>query len=407
MDCEIICVGTELLTGETLNTNAQYISGKLSRIGAAVHYQTTIGDNPKRLKACFDIAAHRSEVIIVTGGLGPTQDDLTKKTIADYFGMPLVRDQRQVENLKAHFDRYNYTMTENNFRQCDIPDGAEAIDNTRGTAPGIYIKKDDLQVFMLPGPPEEMKTMLDLSVIPALKKQTHQLVLSRFFNICDLGESMVEQSILDLVDGQTNPTIATYAKPGEVLIRVTANGTDPDEMNRLLDRYADEIEKRFGRHIFAHSSEPLSQTAADLLIKKGMTLAIADSGTGGIAGSVLSGIDDIAKVYKLGLTVEDDQMKVKFLDLDPALLKAKGADSAETAAAMAENLARISDCDVNIAVSDIREEDDDGQPSGTVNISVCAGGKTETQTCKFRGNRRMIQTRTAVKVFGLIREILL
>lgn len=218
---------------------------------------------------------------------------------------------------------------------------------------------------------------------------------------------MVEESILDLVDGQTNPTIATYAKPGEVLIRVTANGTDPDEINRLLDPYTEEIEKRFGRHIFAHSSEPLSQTAAALLIKKGMTLAIADSGTGGIAGSVLSAIDDIAKVYKLGLTVEDDQMKVKFLDVDPALIEDKGADSAETAAAMAENLARISDCDINIAVSDIREEKEDGQPAGTVNISVCAGGKTKTLTSKFKGSRRMVQTRAAVKVFGLIREILL
>jgi nicotinamide-nucleotide amidase len=395
MDCEIICVGTELLTGETLNTNAQYVSEQLSRIGVAVHYQTTIGDNPGRLRDCVDIAAHRSQIVVVTGGLGPTQDDLTKKTIADYFGMPLKRDEGQVEKMKAHFDRYNYKLTENNFRQCDIPVGAEAIDNTRGTAPGIHIEKNGVSVFLLPGPPEEMKAMLDLSVLPILKQRTHQLVLSRFFNICDMGESMVEEAILDLVKDQDNPTIATYAKPGEVLIRVTANGTDEAQVNALLDQYSKAIETRFGRHIFAHSSDPLSKAVADLLIKKGMTLAIADSGTGGMAGEILSGIDGMAKVFKLGLVVNDSQMKAKLLGVD-----------SKAAGATAKQLFAISDCDINVAVSDLAKMPDDPL-SAEVEIAICAGGKLQTETCRFKGSRRMIQTRAAIKVFGMIREVLL
>lgn len=395
MDCEIICVGTELLTGETLNTNVQYVSEQLSRIGAAVHYQTTIGDNPGRLRDCVDIAAHRSQVIVVTGGLGPTQDDLTKKTIADYFGMPLKRDEGQVAKMKAHFDRYNYKLTENNFRQCDIPVGAEAIDNTRGTAPGIHIEKNGVSVFMLPGPPEEMKAMLDLSVLPVLKERTHQLVLSRFFNICDMGESMVEEAILDLVKDQDNPTIATYAKPGEVLIRVTANGTDKAQVNALLDQVSQAIDARFGRHIFAHSSDPLSKAVADLLMKKGMTLAIADSGTGGMAGEILSAIDGMSKVFKLGLVLNDDQMKAKLL-----------GDDADEVGAMASRLFALSDCDINVAVSELSQTPDDPLSAG-VQIAICAGGKTKTETCRFKGTGRMIQTRAAIKVFGMIREVLL
>jgi nicotinamide-nucleotide amidase len=273
--------------------------------------------------------------------------------------------------------------------------GAEAIDNTRGTAPGIHIEKNGVSVFLLPGPPEEMKAMLDLSVLPILKQRTHQLVLSRFFNICDMGESMVEEAILDLVKDQDNPTIATYAKPGEVLIRVTANGTDEAQVNALLDQYSKAIETRFGRHIFAHSSDPLSKAVADLLIKKGMTLAIADSGTGGMAGEILSGIDGMAKVFKLGLVVNDSQMKAKLLGVD-----------SKAAGATAKQLFAISDCDINVAVSDLAKMPDDPL-SAEVEIAICAGGKLQTETCRFKGSRRMIQTRAAIKVFGMIREVLL
>lgn len=409
MNCEIICVGTELLTGDTLNTNGQYIAQQLSRYGFSVHYQTTIGDNPERLKECFAIASKRSKVIIVTGGLGPTRDDLTKETVAEYFGMPMQRDEKQLRNLKAHFDRYNYVMTDNNLKQCDIPVGAKAIDNTRGTAPGIHIEKDGLTVFLLPGPPVEMTAMFDLYVMPILKNRTDQLVLSRYFNICDLGESMVEDKILDLVKGQTNPTIATYAKLGEVLIRITANGTDREEVNALLDTYSDEIEKRFGKHIFAHSQQTLNETVAKLLMDSHTTIATAESCTGGSIAAHLTENAGISDVFKMGLVTYSNEAKMKLLGVKAETLNTVGAVSEETACEMCEGLKRVSGCDINVSVTGIAGPDGGSaeKPVGLVYIGICANGKTRVEKCRFVGSRARIQARSVNKALCMIRETLL
>lgn len=409
MNCEIICIGTELLTGDTLNTNVQYISRKLSRIGYNVLYHTTIGDNPDRVKSCFGIAAKRADVIIITGGLGPTQDDLTKQTIAEYFGMPLKRDEAQVKKLEKRFDRFNYTLTENNYRQCDIPVGAKAIDNTCGTAPGIHIEKDGLSVFMLPGVPSEMKAMFDLYVMPILSNQTDQVVISRYFNICDFGESQIEESILDLVKNQTNPTIATYAKPGEVLIRITADGTDPKQVNALLDDYSKEIEKRFGTHIFAHSQKSLSKTVGEFLMKNGITVASAESCTGGLIASMLTEIPGISDVFKMGLVTYSNEAKRELLGVKNTTLDTYGAVSEETAKEMCEGLARISGCDLNVSVTGIAGPDGGTaeKPVGLVYIGICYKGKTRIVKNRFNGARKRIQLRSAVKAFAMMREAVL
>lgn len=409
MNCEIICVGTELLTGATLNTNVNYISKQLSQHGFFVLYQTTIGDNPGRLKECFGIAAGRSDIIVLTGGLGPTQDDLTKQTVADYFGMPLKRDEQQVKNLKKRFDRFNYTMTENNYRQCDIPVGAKAIDNTCGTAPGIHIEKDGLTVFLLPGPPSEMKAMFDIYVMPILNNRTDQLVVSRYFNLCDMGESMVESQIMDLVNEQNNPTIATYAKPGEVLIRITADGQDYDAVNELLDGYEQVIENRFGKHIFTRSQKTLSQVMAEYFMKEGITVATAESCTGGLIASKFTEIAGISQSYKMGLVTYSNEAKMSLLQVSEQTLADKGAVSPETAREMCENLGRISGCDMNVSVTGIAGPDGGSaeKPVGLVYIGVHYKGKTHIEECRFNGTRKAIQNRSAQKAFVLMRQMVL
>ncbi|MDD2413710.1 MAG: competence/damage-inducible protein A [Eubacteriaceae bacterium] len=409
MNCEIICIGTELLTGDTLNTNVNYISKHLSKNGFSVLYQTTIGDNPERLQQCFKIAAGRSDIVILTGGLGPTQDDLTKETIADFFSMPMKRNEKQVRNMKNHFDRYNYVMTDNNFRQCDIPVGAKAIDNTRGTAPGIHIEKEGLSVFLLPGPPSEMSAMFDLYVMPILKNRIDQLVISRYFNVCDLGESMVEDTIMDLVSHQNNPTIATYAKLGEVLIRITANGKDAKQLNERLDQYESVILKRFGDHIFTKSQRSLNQVVGKMLLDRHLTLASAESCTGGLIASKLTEIAGISDAFKMGLVTYSNEAKEKMLHVNKMTLEKKGAVSSETAREMCEHLKSISGCDLAVSVTGIAGPDGGTpkKPVGLVYIGVCGKNECYIEKCRFNGNRQTIQQKAAQKTFVLIRKMIL
>lgn len=409
MNCEIICVGTELLTGDTLNTNSQYIARELSKNGFSVHFQTTLGDNPGRLKDVFEAAVKRSDVVVVTGGLGPTQDDLTKETVAAFFGMSMQRDEAQVRKMKQHFDRRNYVMTDNNFRQCDIPVGAKAINNTQGTAPGIHIEKNGISVFLLPGPPSEMKAMFDLYVMSNLKNRTSQLVISRYFNICDFGESMVEEMILDLVNHQTNPTIATYAKLGEVLVRITANGTDAAAINGLLDKYSKEMDRRFGRHIFAHAQKTLAETVGDLLLKKHRTMATAESCTGGLIASQMTAIPGISEAFKMGVVTYSNEAKMRLLDVQKKTLDEVGAVSEKTAREMCEHLATLSECDVNVSVTGIAGPDGGSaeKPVGLVYVGVHADGWTRIEKCKFAGSRQTIQKRSVNKALCMVREAIL
>ncbi|MEG0379855.1 MAG: molybdopterin-binding protein, partial [Eubacterium sp.] len=219
MNCELISVGTELLTGDTLNTNVMFLSKELSINGFSVLYHTVVGDNPVRLKETVALALSRSDLIITTGGLGPTQDDLTKETIADMFGMEMELKQEIVDELKVFFERRGFEMTENNLRQAYVPKGAKMLKNPRGTAPGIMIEKEGKIVILLPGPPHEMMGMYNDVVEPILHKLKKQMVVSRYYMLSDIGESSVEDAILDLIDHQDNPTVATYAKVGEVMIR--------------------------------------------------------------------------------------------------------------------------------------------------------------------------------------------
>jgi len=406
MKCELISVGTELLVGDTLNTNAQYLSRELSLLGIKVLYHTTVGDNPNRLEDVMKIALTRSDLIITTGGLGPTQDDLTKEVIAKLFGKKLVQSEKVKKDLLGYFVNREFVMTENNLKQTYIPEGAVILNNACGTAPGIMIKEQGKTVILLPGPPKEMTRIFEASVLNLLNNDQNQLVISRYYNLSDIGESAAEDRLLDLIDGQTNPTIATYAKIGEVLIRITANGKDEKVMNALLDDYEDIMLERFSENIFSFSTDSLSEAVGKLLIEKNVTIATAESCTGGLIASQLTVQSGISKVFGLGIVSYSNEAKKKMLHVKEDTLDNFGAVSPETAQEMCDNLQTISNADLNVSVTGIAGPDGGSKekPVGLVYIGLNYKGKTKVSKCHFSGDRKTVQQKTANKVFHLIRQ---
>lgn len=406
MICELISVGTELLVGDTLNTNTQYLSRELSLLGIKVCYQTVVGDNIKRLEEVVKIALTRSDLIITTGGLGPTQDDLTKEIISELFNKELIPNQELEDEMQTYFVNREFVMTPNNLKQTLIPQGTEFFKNSCGTAPGIYFNEKGKRVILLPGPPREMMTMYEKSVIPIINKIQNQKVISRYYNLADIGESAVEDRILDIIEGQSNPTIATYAKMGEVLIRTTGNGTNEKEINKRLDETENIILERFKENIFTFSKDSLSEAVGKLLIEKNVTLALAESCTGGLIASLLTEKPGISKVFQMGVVTYSNEAKSKLLNVKKDTLEKFGAVSSEVATEMCENLYKISQGDICISVTGIAgpQVESSGKPVGLVYIGVHFLGKTEIYQCHFKGDRKIVQVKAANKVFHLIRQ---
>ncbi|WP_303867430.1 competence/damage-inducible protein A [Acetobacterium wieringae] len=406
MKCELISVGTELLVGDTLNTNVQFLSRELSQLGIRVLYHTTVGDNPQRLEEAVRIAFERSDLIITTGGLGPTQDDLTKEVIAEIFGKKLVQDQKTKDDLMQYFANREFTMTPNNLKQTFIPEGAEILFNPCGTAPGILLREQGRIIIMLPGPPREMTRMFEEAVLPVLQQDHNQLVISRYYNLSDIGESAAEDRLLDLIDTQVNPTIATYAKMGEVLVRITANGNDENEINALLDHYEGIMLSRFEDHIFTFSKASLQETVAKLLLDNTITLATAESCTGGLIAAQLTEHPGISRIFGTGLVTYSNEAKMKLLNVSKDTLDTYGAVSAETASEMCKNLSTLSGARLNVSVTGIAGPDggSDEKPVGLVYIGICFDDQTEVYRYHFNGERKVVQQKTANKVFHLIRK---
>lgn len=406
MKCELISVGTELLVGDTLNTNVQFLSRELSLLGIRVCFHTTVGDNPQRLEEAVRIAFNRSDLIITTGGLGPTQDDLTKEVIAGLFKRKLVQDEKTKADLLQYFANREFTMTPNNLKQTFIPEGAEILYNPCGTAPGILLKEQGRMIILLPGPPREMTRVFEEAVLPILKQDDNQLVISRYYNLSDIGESAAEDRLLDLIDSQVNPTIATYAKMGEVLVRITANGHDENEINALLDRYETIMLTRFEDHIFSFSKASLQETVCQLLLEKKVSLATAESCTGGLIAAQLTQYPGISQVFGTGLVTYSNEAKINLLGVKKTTLDTYGAVSDETAREMCQNLQKISQSRLAVSVTGIAGPDggSDEKPVGLVYIGICFDDQCEIYHYHFNGDRKVVQQKTANKVFHLIRK---
>ena len=410
MVVELISVGTELLLGNIVNTNAQYLAEQCALLGMSMYSQTVVGDNKNRLAEAFRTALKRSDIVILTGGLGPTEDDLTKEVCAEVMGIPLVDDSHTRERLRAYFEGSIYKeIPENNWKQAQVPAGAKVLDNDNGTAPGLIMEKFGKSAILLPGPPDELHPLFQEQVVPYLRALRPEYIFSRMVKICGVGESAVEDKLLDLIDQQTNPTIATYAKIGEVHVRVTARAADEEEAKKLIKPVVKEIRSRLGDNVYSvQEGETLEMAVVGLLKKHGLTVTTAESCTGGLLAGRLVNVPGASEVFREGFITYANKAKRKRLDVSKSTLKKYGAVSEQTAREMAMGGVFATDADVCVAVTGIAGPDSDGdKPVGLVYIACYMDEKVRVEQYQFRGNRAKIREQSVVKALDLLRRTIL
>lgn len=410
MKAEILAVGTELLLGDIVNTNAQFLAQELASLGIEVYYQTVVGDNPKRLEDTIFHAFSRADLIITTGGLGPTEDDLTKETAAKYFGEKLVLDEKALARIEKFFKSVGREMTENNVKQAMVPEhNGTVLYNDNGTAPGIIIEKNGKMIIMLPGPPRETVPMFLNQAKPYLAKKQEATFVSRILRVAGVGESAMETKVKDLIDAQTNPTIAPYAKDGEAILRITARAKDEEEANRLIDPVAAALRERLGHAVYAEGETDMETVVAQLLLEKNKTLAVAESCTGGMIASALVEYPGISKALLEGCVTYSNDAKMRRLGVKAETLEKYGAVSPETAAEMAEGIARTSGADIGLATTGIAGPDGGTpeKPVGLVYIALHDGGETKVKELRFAGKRNKIRERAAYAALDWLRRALL
>ena len=406
MRAEILAVGTELLLGDILNTNAQFLAQELANLGIELYYQTVVGDNPKRLRDTIFHAFSRADLVITTGGLGPTEDDLTKETAAEYFGERLVLDERALGRIRKYFERTGRTMTENNVKQAMVPEkNGIVLYNDNGTAPGIILEKNGKIIIMLPGPPRETVPMFQNQVRPYLAKKQEFTFVSRILRVAEVGESAMEDRVKDIIDAQTNPTIAPYAKDGEAILRITAKARDEAEANRLIDPVAAALGERLGTAVYGEGETNLETVVAEQLLRKQLTLAVAESCTGGLIVSELVEYPGISAVLLEGCVTYSNEAKMRRLGVKAETLAKYGAVSEETAREMAEGIAKTSGAAIGLATTGVAgPESSEGKQVGLVYIALSYRGKTQVKQCSFVGKRNKIRERAAYAALNLLRK---
>lgn len=410
MTAELICVGTELLLGNIVNTNAAYLAEKCAGLGLSCYFQTVVGDNEKRLSQVLETALGRSDVVILSGGLGPTEDDLTKETAAKVCGKKLLLHEPSKQAIAMFFADRGIEPTDNNWKQAMLPEGAIVLDNPNGTAPGAIMETEGTKVILLPGPPNELCPMFEVSVAPYLASLTSQVICSRTVKICGVGESKAETMVKDLIDRQENPTIATYAKTGEVHIRVTANAGDAKAAMKLIKPVVKELKSRFGNNIYSTEEETtLEKAVADLLLANGLTVTCAESCTGGMLSARLVNVPGISDVYKSGVITYSNKAKRKFLGVKKGVLQKHGAVSEKTAEEMAKGAALFHKADVAAAVTGIAGPDGgtEEKPVGLVYIACHVRGKTTVKKYNFSGSRNKIRETAVSAALALMRSCIL
>lgn len=409
MIAEILCVGTELLLGDIVNTNAQYLSKRLAEIGVSVYHQTVVGDNPERVKAAYELAFSRADVVINTGGLGPTKDDLTKEMASEYFGKALVLHEDILYNLEKRFEKMNKGMPPNNKKQAYFPEGSIIVPNDNGTAPGCIINEKNKIVVLLPGPPNEMKPMFEDTVVPYLSQFTEGVLHSKVLRIIGIGESAAEEAIKDIIEKQTNPTIAPYAKNGEMIFRITGNGKSVEEANKLIEPMEIELRKRFGEDIYGEGETTIEEVIAKLLIHNKLTIASAESCTGGMVAAKLINFPGISSVFMEGAVTYSNEAKINRLGVEKNTLEKYGAVSSQVAEEMARGIALTSKTSIGISTTGIAGPDGGTQekPVGLVYIGVCINGKTTSKKLNINGTREYVRIRATLSLLDFLRRELL
>lgn len=410
MTAEIICVGTELLLGNIVNTNAAFLSEKLAYLGINCYFQTVVGDNRDRLLSVINTALSRADILIFSGGLGPTEDDLTKETVAEALGKKLIRDKWAEQEIADYFALRGRIPTDNNWKQADVIEGCEILYNKNGTAPGIFVSEGEKTVILLPGPPLELKSMFTDSVMPKLQQKCGQVFYSQTVKIVGPGESSVETQILDMLDTQDNPTIAPYAKTGEVHLRVTARAKDEKEAREKTAPVVEELYRRFGNAVYTtDADETLEMALTKLLMKKKYTMTTAESCTGGMIAARMVNAPGVSAVLKSGLITYANEAKEELLGVSHDTLEKFGAVSRETAEEMAEGAVKAAHTDAAVAVTGIAGPDGGTKekPVGLVYIGVNVRGNVEVREYHFSGSRQKIRESVTAAALTFLREKLL
>ena len=406
---EIVCVGTELLLGNIVNTNAAYLAEKVAGLGLSCYYHTVVGDNPERAEETIRTAVNRSDIVILSGGLGPTQDDLTKEIAAKVCGKELYLHEESLKAIETFFEKRGLTFTDNNRKQALVPVDSIVLKNNNGTAPGMIIPYENKHIVLLPGPPNELKPMFEESVIPYFQKLTKQVIVSQTVKIVSVGESLAETMIIDLIEGQTNPTIATYAKTGEVHIRVTAAAEDEEKARKLIKPVIKELKVRFGNNIYSTDENvTLEKSIVDLLAASELKIMTVESCTGGMIASRLVNVPGASEVLKCGLVTYSNKAKRKLAGVKKTTIQKYTAVSPQVAREMAKGTDLGPKSDVIVSVTGYAGPDStEEEPAGLVYVGCNVCGNIAVKEFHFKGNRNKVRESATVQALTFARQCIL
>lgn len=385
--CELISVGTEILLGDILNTDAQYLSIELAKLGISVIHQSTVGDNRERLLAQLDEAAKRSDIIILSGGLGPTPDDLTKEVCCEFFGKEMFLHEPTVEKIKEYFSSKGIEMAQNNLKQAMLPKDCVIFPNDNGTAPGMAIEKDGVHILVLPGPPRELKPMFQNCAVPYLMQFSDRIIVSHNIRTFGIGESSMAEKVNDLFDAQ-NPTVAPYAKDGEALLRVTAMAKTKEDAESLCEPIIEEIKNRLDAYVYGVDYNCIEEAAVGMLKEHHLKVATAESCTGGLIAKRITDVPGASEVFECGIISYANGIKHKVLGVSEDDLNKYGAVSEPVAKQMAQGALKVSGADIAVSVTGIAGPDSDstGKPVGLVYIGLA--DKENVWVREIRTSRR-------------------
>jgi len=409
MNLEIIAVGTELLLGDIVNTNAAWLAKELANIGINVYRHEVVGDNMQRLQNAYSEAFSRSDAVIVTGGLGPTADDITKEAAAAYFGLEMELHEESLATIEGFFNRIGHVMTQNNRKQAVFPVGSQILDNPNGTAPGCIIEQNGKICIMLPGPPREMHGMFNNHVRSYLAVFSDGMLVSRTLRLVGIGESAMEDKIVDILKNQTNPTIAPYAtsRAGEVILRISAKAADEAAARELMKPVADELYRRLGGYIYGEDDDTLADIVVRCMAQQGLTLACAESITGGAFAAAVIDVPGASKVLQESVVCYSNESKVVRLGVSQQSLEKYGAVSPQVAKEMAEGAAKSAKTDVAISFTGIAGPDGgtDTKPVGLCFVGLYHDGVCDVKELMLFGDRKRIRDRAVAHGLDMLRKL--
>ena len=405
MVCEIICVGTELLLGSVVNTNAAFISEKLSQFGFSLYRQTVVGDNVHRIKDALNLAFKSADLVIMSGGLGPTQDDLTKEAACEYFDQKMELHEPSFDRIKSYFK--DQPISKFNRKQAMFPYNAIVLDNDNGTAPGAILQKDGKRIVLLPGPPNELRPMFE-KVFAYLSRFQEGVFFSKELKLFGIGESTVVEIIEDIIENQTNPTIAPYAGDAEVKLRITASADSIEKAKELILPVEKQIRNKVGDYIYGTDDDTLEKVVVQKLIENNLTLSTAESCTGGLLSSTIVDVSGASKCFLGGFITYSNDEKINRLGVDRETLKKHGAVSSQTAEAMVQGVCKLVRTNIGISTTGIAGPTGgtEEKPVGTVFIGLCHKGEVISRRFLFRGSREKIRIRTVKMALKMLIDLI-